>query len=39
MLKTRGKGGSPVKLGRDVLTHVGLVDASRFDTIKPDCKP
>lgn len=38
-LKTHGKGGSPVKLGRDVLAHLGLVDASRFDTLKPDCKP
>jgi len=37
-LKTHGKGESPVKLGRDVLAHLGLVDASRADTVKPDCK-
>ncbi|MGY4494413.1 putative ATP-dependent zinc protease [Pseudomonas sp. TE3610] len=37
-LKTHGKGTSPVKLGRDVLAHLGLVDASRADTVKPDCK-
>ncbi|WP_411388400.1 RimK/LysX family protein [Pseudomonas sp. MPB23] len=37
-LKTHGKGGSPVRLGRDVLPRLGLVDASRSDTLKPDCK-
>jgi hypothetical protein len=37
-LKTHGKGAAPVKLGRDVITHLGLVDASQTDTLKANCK-
>ncbi|WP_277963984.1 putative ATP-dependent zinc protease [Pseudomonas sp. RIT-To-2] len=38
LLKTHGKGTSPIKLGRDVIAHLGLVDASRTEQVKPDCK-
>lgn len=37
-LKTHEKGTSPVRLGRDMITDLGLVDASRTNTITPACK-
>jgi hypothetical protein len=37
-LKSHGKGTAAVKLGRDVIGHLGLIDASRMDTVKLNCK-
>ncbi|MFJ5296577.1 RimK/LysX family protein [Pseudomonas sp. NPDC088368] len=36
-LKPPGKKGYNVSLGRSALQHIGAVDASRSNTVKPDC--
>lgn len=36
-LKVHEKGDSPIKLGRDAIANIGLIDASRSNTIKPQC--
>jgi hypothetical protein len=36
-LKPPGKKGYNVTLGRSALQHIGAVDASRSNTVKPDC--